>query len=100
MTQENKTAAFLAYLLLVIGWLYVFISHRNDRLAMYHTKQSIMLVIVALLVPVVWAIFSFIVTFIPYVGALLAVSSFSLVIVVYLFLIGLWIIGMVFGLAS
>jgi uncharacterized membrane protein len=100
MTPQSKFAAFLAYLLPVIGWLYVFVAHRQDRLALHHTKQSIMLVIMAIIAPLIWAIVGWVLTFIPYVGALLAASTFSLVVSVYLLLIVLWIVGMVYALRA
>jgi uncharacterized membrane protein len=87
----------LAYLLPVVGWLYVFVAHRKDKLAVYHVKQSIMLVIVAAGALVIWIIFSWLITFIPYVGGVLAVASFALVIALYVALIVSWIMGMIYA---
>lgn len=100
MSQSSKVSAFLAYLLLILGWLYVFILQREDKFAVYHAKQSIMLVIVALVTPIVWAIFGWLISFIPLVGPVIAISAFALVIAAYVTLIVAWIIGMVYALQA
>jgi uncharacterized membrane protein len=93
-------SALLAYLLLIIGWLYVFLFRKNDKLAMYHTKQSMMLVIVAIGIFLVWVILGWFVSLIPFVGFIVAVAFFSLVITVYVVLIIGWIVGMVYALQA
>lgn len=98
MNQSSRISAFLAYLLLIIGWLYVFLLNRNDRLAVYHAKQSIMIVLAAIATPVVWVVFSWLITFIPLVGAVLAIASFALVIATYFALVVAWLVGMSYAL--
>jgi uncharacterized membrane protein len=95
VSQSSRVSAFLAYFLLVLGWLYVFILHRQDKFAVYHAKQSIMLVMVAIATPVVWVIFGWLISFIPLVGPVLAVAGFALVIAAYVTLIVMWVIGMI-----
>ena len=98
MSEPNKTLAFLAYLLTVPGWLYVLLFHRDDKFAVFHAKQSAVLTVVAIGAPLVWLVASWIISWIPLVGFILAIAAFSLVIATYAVLIVDWIIGMVFAL--
>ena len=88
----NRFPALLAYLLPVLGPLYVFITHRKDRFSFYHAKQALTITLVAILAPVVWLLGGWIISLIPY-GFLLMVSLFALVIATYLFLIYALIVG-------
>jgi uncharacterized membrane protein len=97
MPNSSRLSAFLAYLLLPIGWLYVFLAHRDDRLAVYHARQSIMLVAAAVIAPVVWAVAGWLLAIIPLVGPPLSVSLFALVIAVYAVLVFNWVLGMVYA---
>ncbi len=98
MSEPNKILAFLAYLLIVPGWLYVLLFRRDDKFAVFHAKQSAVLTIVAIGVPLVWLVVGWILAWIPVVGFNLAIALFSLVIAAYAVLIVDWIIGMVFAL--
>ena len=94
MSQSSKFSAFLAYLLLVFGWIYVIVARRNDRFAIYHTRQSIALVLVAVGVVIIWMVFAWVVTWIPFAGQLLAAASFALVMLAYILLFVFWLMGM------
>jgi uncharacterized membrane protein len=97
VTTSSKLFAFLAYLLLIIGWLFVFLFRRNDKFAMYHTKQSVVLVIAVIIVPLAWAIAGWIISWLPFIGFTLAVAFFALVIAVELCFLIAWIVGMVYA---
>ena len=100
MSNPSRVSAFLAYLLLVLGWLFVLLFRKEDKFAVFHVKQSIMLVIVAFVALVVWALFAWLVTFIPYAGAITAAASFALVIITMIGLFINWIVGMVRAIRS
>jgi uncharacterized membrane protein len=100
VSKQSKTLAFLAYLLSILGWLYVLLFQRRDRLAVYHAKQSLGLTLAALAAPVVWALGAWILSWIPLAGPLVAGAAFSLVILTYAFLGGAWITGMVYALQA
>lgn len=100
MSKPNTGLAFLAYLLSVPGWLYVFLFHRKDELAVYHAKQSMMLTIVAVGAPAVWAIIAWLVAWVPLLGAITAAALFALVILTYILLAVAWILGMVSALRA
>jgi uncharacterized membrane protein len=95
LTKPNIYLAFLAYLLSILGWLYVLLFHRKDKFLLYHAKQSLGLTLAALGGPVVWVGVGWIVSWIPYVGFILAVALFSLLMALYFALVVAWIIGMV-----
>ncbi len=98
MSEPNKILAFLAYLLTVPGWLYVLLFRRDDKFAVFHAKQSAVLTIAAIGVPLIWMVVGWILSWIPSVGFTLAIALFSLVIAAYAVLVVDWIIGMVFAL--
>jgi uncharacterized membrane protein len=98
--SKYQVRAFLAYLLSVLGWLYVLLFQRKDKLAVYHAKQSLGLTLIAIGSVVVWFLGTWIVSWVPLVGPLLAAAAFSQVILIYLFLIVAWIMGMVYALQA
>jgi uncharacterized membrane protein len=100
VSKSKRILAVLAYLLSVLGWLYVFFFQRKEKLAVYHARQSMMLTIVAIGGPVVWAGAAWLLLWIPLVGPLLAAALFSLVILAYIALAGSWIVGMVYALQA
>lgn len=99
-SQPSNLSAFLAYLLPIIGWLYVLVARRNDDLALHHTRQAITLVLAAIVTFVIWAVFAWLITWVRYLGPVLAVASFGLVIATYAVLGVLWLIGVASALRS
>lgn len=100
MTISSRISAFLAYLLLIIGWLYIFLFCRDDKLAVYHVKQAVMLILTAVGSFVVWVVAGWIISLIPVVGFIIAVALFSLVIATFILLVVDWIIGMIYALQA
>ena len=96
MDKPQKTPAFLAYLLPILGWLYVLVFHRNDEFTVYHAKQSLVMTITAIGAPVVWGIVAWALTWIPLVGPIIAAALFALVILTYIVLTATWIVGLVY----
>ena len=94
METTNRFPAFLAYLLLIFGCLYVFIFQRKDSFAMYHAKQSLLIVLAALVTPLIWGVTTWLISWLPF-GFLLGMALFSLVIAVYIFLVAIWFIGII-----
>ena len=97
MEKPNKSLAFLAYLLSIVGCLYVLFFHRGKKFAVYHAKQSMMLAIVAVIAPVIWIVVGWGLVWIPLVGPLVAAALFSLVMATYILLAVVWIVGMVYA---
>jgi uncharacterized membrane protein len=97
---KHQVQAFLAYLLSIPGWLYVLLFQRKDELAVYHAKQSLGLTLVAAGSVVIWLLGTWLLSWVPLVGPLLAAAAFSQVILVYLFLIVVWVMGMIYALQA
>lgn len=95
MSKAKRWPAFVAYLVPVLGWLYALIFHKANKFVTHHARQSIMLTFIVIVAPLAWAIFAWLVTWIPTGGSLLAVASFALVILAYIIVVILWIMGMV-----
>ncbi len=93
METTNRFPAFLAYFLLIFGCLYVFIFQRKDEFAVYHAKQSLLIILMALVTPMVWAAVTWLLSWLPF-GFLLGMALFSLVIATYIFLATIWLLGM------
>ena len=97
MSKPGRNAAFLAYLLPIVGWLYVLLFRRKDDFAVYHAKQSMMLTMTAVGAPTVWALFAWVFSWLPLAGPIISVALFALVILAYIFLAATWVIGMVYA---
>ena len=93
--SKQRVLAFLAYLLSVLGWLYVLLFQRDDKLAVYHAKQSLVLTLVAIGSLAMWLLGSWAISWVPLVGPLIAAATFSQVVLVYIFLTVAWMMGMV-----
>jgi uncharacterized membrane protein len=94
----SKYLAFFAYLFSAIGAAFVLLTRRNDRLAVYHAKQSLGLLIVAVGVLLSWIVVGWVLAWIPYVGFIFAMALFALVIAAYIALIVCWFMGMHYAL--
>ena len=97
MTVDNSSRilAFLSYILLVVGALFVLLFRRKDEFAAFHARQSLVLVAAAILAPVAWYAVAWLVMWIPGVGGALGLALFSGVLAVYLALIYGWVRGLI-----
>ena len=98
MRGRSGYLACLAYLLGVIGWLYVLLFQRKDEFAVYHAKQSMAITLSALIAPVAWVVSAWIIAWIPSVGPIVSVALFSFVIMMYLALLVAWVMGIAYAL--
>lgn len=94
----SRYVAFFAYLFSVVGALGVLLLRRNDRFAVYHAKQSLGLVLLAIVALLVWGVVGWVVSWVPYVGFIFAMAAFALVIAAYITLVVSWIAGMKYAL--
>jgi uncharacterized membrane protein len=95
MGTPNRYPAFFAYGLPLVGCLYVFLLRREDEFALYHAKQAAVILLTALVTPIIWGGVAWLLSWLPF-GFLLGVALFTLVIAAYLFLVGLWLLGMLY----
>ena len=96
--MSSRIAAFLTYLLLVIGWAYVLVARRGDSLAMFHVRQSIILALSAIVAVIAWVVFGWVMGLVPLLGPPLSIASFALVIAAMIYLAIMWVVGMVWAL--
>ena len=92
MNMSSRLPAVLAYLLPVLGWLYVFFFERRNPLALYHLRQAIGLVVFLIVTLLAWGVVGWLLAWIPYL-ATLSIALFTLVVGAYLFGIVAWLIG-------
>ncbi len=83
--EEGKVCAFLAYFLIGIIWLLVDEKLRNNSFAKFHVKQALVLLIASIIINVVGSI-------IPFIGWFIILPVGSL------FVLVLWIMGLVYSL--
>jgi uncharacterized membrane protein len=93
VSTSQRILAFLAYLLLVVGWVIVLLFGRRSRFAVYHMKQSIALVLCLLVVAAGWAVLTWLSAWIPFLFVV-GVSAFSIVMAAAIFGVVAWVIGM------
>ena len=94
MSMSSKISAFIAYLLLIVGWLFVMIFRRSDEFAVFHAKQSLRLTIFVVAIPLIWAVGGYIISFIPFLGPIFATATFTLVMIAAMALFIAWLFGM------
>lgn len=83
--DETKLFAFLGVFLTIIGFIIVYATRKQDKYAMYYAKQGLVLFIAYI---IAWAI-----VIVPVIGWLLSVP-------LYIFLLILWIIGIIYSLSG
>ena len=98
MTRASRWWAFAAYLFSLPGALIVLAARRGDDFARYHARQSALLAVLMIAIPLAWAVVAWCLAWVPLVGAMLGVSLFALVLAALVALAGSWITGMVFAL--
>jgi uncharacterized membrane protein len=99
MSSPYRFPAVIAYLVPVIGWLYVFFFQRNNSLAIYHLRQSIGLFLFLVAAMVVWAVIAWVLAWVPLL-VVLSAGLFTMVIAAYLYGILAWILGMIHALRN
>ncbi len=98
MSKSSRYLAFLAYLLSVVGALYVLLTQRRDAFAVYHARQSLALALAALAAPLAWMVCAWALLWVPLAGPVAAVALFALLIGIYVGLAIAWVAGMLYAL--
>lgn len=91
---NERLFAMLAYALPLLGGIIGLAADRANPLTRAHAQQSIAAVLTLALSFVVWAAVGYLVGLIPIVGPIIAISLFSLVIAMFIFLAANWLIGL------
>ena len=98
MSTSSRYLAFVAYLLSLPGALLVLLLRRDDPFVVYHARQSLAIVVAALVTPLLWALVAWATAWIPLAGVVVGLTLFALVIATFIGLIVSWVTGMVFAL--
>lgn len=93
--DSHRFPALLAYLP-VIGWIYVLVFKSDNDLARFHLRQSIGLVLFLLAAFAGWAVFTWLLSWIPF-GFLLGVVLFTLVVTALAFAVIAWVLGIIYA---
>jgi len=94
MKEPSRLPAVLAYLIPIIGWLYVFLLQRRNTFAMYHLRQSIGLFLFLVASLLIWIVLAWIIAWMPYMVAISA-ALFAIVVAAYLYGAVAWIMGLI-----
>jgi uncharacterized membrane protein len=97
MSEHSRFPAVAAYLVPVIGWLYIYAFQRKNSLAMFHLRQAIGLFLFLIAVIVGWAAIGWVLAWIPYLGVV-SIALFTIVIAAYLFGVVAWVLGLIHAL--
>ncbi|MFN8489670.1 MAG: hypothetical protein U0350_18950 [Caldilineaceae bacterium] len=95
MQKPNRTLAFIAYLLPIVGPLLVFLFNRRNLFSLYHACQSLTITLGLVIMPFGWLVLSWLLIWVPLIGSVLAASLFTLVMAAYLALIIGWVLGFI-----
>ncbi len=90
---EGRFYAALAYVLPLFGGIIGILADGGNPLTRLHAQQSIATVITLILSFFVWAISGYIIGLIPWIGPVISISLFSLVISLAAFLVINWLLS-------
>lgn len=94
MKTSDRLLALIAYLLPVLGWIFVGIFQRKNSFAMFHLRQAIGIFLALLITFLAWVLSGWVIAWIPY-GFVFSMALFSLVIVVAIAVVIAWMVGVV-----
>ena len=95
-TAGKNRLAVLAYLIPVVGPIYLlFFTKRDNLFLVYHDRQQLALALTVVAMPVVWAVVAYPIAWIPTIGPLVSMALFSLVILTWVFAVVIWLIGLI-----
>jgi uncharacterized membrane protein len=89
--DDSKIFAVIAYLLGIIGFLIVLLAKKDNKFAMYHAKQSLVLFILAVILWIPGMILSVILAFIPF-GFILSMLMW---LVIWVCILALVVVGII-----
>ncbi len=92
--NRSRVSAFVAYLIPVLGWLWVLLAERKNGFAVYHLKQAVNLAVSVVGVSVAWVVAGWALAWIPY-GFVISIALFALIIPAFVLAFVFWIMGMI-----
>lgn len=98
MAGTIRLITFFVYLVPVLGWLAPMLFMRRQPFVFFHACQALALNLIAVMIPLGWAVLGWGITWIPLVGPVIATASFALVIAAFVAIIIAWVAGMLHAL--
>ncbi len=92
--NNSRILALLSYILLIVAPLYILLFRRTDRFAVFHARQSLVLVAAAIIAPAAWYVVAWLIMWIPEVGGPLGLGLFSAVLAAYIAIVFGWVRGL------
>jgi len=99
MSSSSRAPAVIAYLIPIVGWVYVLVFQRKNAFAVYHARQAIGLGLILIATFIGWVVVAWVLAWIPYMSVF-SVALFGLVIGIYFFGFIAWIIGLINALTN
>jgi uncharacterized membrane protein len=93
--NRNDRLAILAYVIPIAGPLYLMLAQRENAYIQYHARQMLAMTLALIILPVAWGIVAWAISWVPIAGATVAAALFALVILGFLFGVGIWLAGLV-----
>lgn len=93
--RNDALFAVLAYVVPILGPLYVLLARKVRPEAVPHPLQALVLHLSVPVLPLLWAVVAWTISWIPLGGPLVGASLFALVILAYIFAAVCWVIGVV-----
>ena len=91
--KPNRLLAVISYLIPVIGSAVVFLVDRKNLFALYHACQAFALAMMVILLPMVWALISWVIAWVPLAGPTISAATFSIVMAGVLTFLILTVVG-------
>jgi uncharacterized membrane protein len=93
MARPNRLWALLAYLLPLIGPVLAIGMQRRSAFTLYHACQALALLGGAVVVPALWTVLGWLAAWVPLVGPVVTMASFSLVVAALMMAVVAWLLG-------
>jgi len=93
-SNRNDHLAILAYVIPIAGPIYLMLARRENAYIQYHARQMLALTLALIALPMAWVVIAWPISWVPIAGACVAAALFALVMVGFLFGVGIWIAGL------
>ena len=90
----GRAFAVLAYVLPLVGGIVAILADGRNPLTRHHAQQSIATVLTLVLGFFVWALVGYVIALVPWVGPIVSISLFSLVLAMAAFLAVNWVLSL------
>ncbi|MGC9521935.1 MAG: hypothetical protein ACP5HG_08660 [Anaerolineae bacterium] len=93
--RNDAVFATLAYVIPIVGPLYVLLARKVRTEAVPHPLQALVIHLSVFVIPLLWGVVAWPLSWLPIAGPLVSATLFSLVILAYIYTAIVWIVGLV-----